>query len=103
MINGQIVYDPVLHGPCPGVRHTFYTTSYLRGRYWYTVEIRVGPELAALYVNGTFITKIEPMFPARAKAGVLAITGFDNLVLFKAPHLVLQRLSYGGLSWLVML
>ena len=90
MIKGQIVYDRILHGPC--------SSKVLLGQYWYDVEVHVRPELATFYVDGNFVTKIEPTFPSVAKAGVLALTGFKNLVLFKEPTMVERSLTYGELS-----
>ena len=90
MIKGQIVYDRILHGPC--------FSKVLLGQYWYDIEVHVRPELATLYVDGHLVTKIEPTFPGVAKAGVLAITGFRNLILFKEPTMVKRSLRYGELS-----
>ena len=91
--SGQIVYDPLLHGRCWGIR-----PSAMYGRQWYGVEMRVRPELATLYVNGSLITKVEPTFPARATVGVLAITGFGNFILFKTPTVALRPLRTGAWS-----
>ena len=81
-------FDGGTSGSCNGLG--------LSGATPFTSEIVVRDHLdTTVSINGRQETQIQPHYPTKGTAGVLALNGFDNEVFFQNFILEMQTMPFG--------
>ena len=72
--SGAVTWDPRHRGGC--------SAGPTQDRVWFNVDVKTTGHRVRVYLDNILVTSPTPYFRPTARAGVLTLTGFENIVYF---------------------